>query len=161
MSDVYYYTGKCNSSKSNLHQIQENFIKALNSSAFNAACIGEPFCRAEFVNVTCGPVTTRRKRDTSQHHLETRSSNKFAYIVQFELLLSLDKTNQTIGQLFQQKANKLQSMVNEIQTEMDNGHFDIHLSDMHLESDSFGPGFPSYKCPVGMKTRMSTGSCGK
>ena len=161
MSDVYYYTGKCNSSQSNLHEIQTNFIKALNASAFNSVCLGEPFCKAEFVNITCGSVTTRRKRDANWHHLRVRSSDPYAYIIQFELLLSMDQRNQTISSQFVHKADTLQQMSIVIQNEMDSGHFDIHLGDLHLESDSFGPGVPSFKCPKGMVTRMKTGSCGK
>ena len=159
MSDVYYYTGQCNSSKTNIHQIQTNFIKALNSSAFNAVCVGEPFCKAEFVNVSCGPITTRRRRDISQHHLHVRSADPFAYIVQFELILALDAS--AVQSDFAVQAGKLQKMAGIIQTEMDSGHFDIHLSDLHTEYDSFGPGVPSFRCPEGTKTRMTTRSCGK
>ena len=160
MADVYYYTRKCNSSKANLNEIQTNFIKALNSSNFNALCIGEPLCKAENVNVTCGPITTRRKRDTYQHKLIPRSALSFAYVVQFELLLSLEATNQSANQHFATRADKLDKMMGIIQTEVDKGHFQIHPNDMHLEYDSLGYGTPSYKCPLGMKTRLSTGSCG-
>ena len=159
MSDVYYYTGECNSSEANLLEIKNNFIDALNSSNYNAVCIGERFCRADFVNVTCGPTQSRRRRDTNQHNILTRSAYTFAYVVQFELLVPLNDSDTQSD--FPVKAMLLQEMVNEIQTEMDSGHFDINPGDMHIEDDSFGPGIPSYKCPKGTKARLTTGSCGK
>ena len=159
MSDVYYYTGQCNSSKANLHEIQTNFIKALNSSTLNAVCLGEPFCKAEFVNVSCGAITTRRRRDTHHHDIQQRFAYSYAYVVQFELILALSSNG--VKSDFASKAGMLQQMANVIQSEMDNGHFGMNSSDMHIEFDSFGPGAPSFKCPIGTKTRLQTGSCGK
>ena len=159
MSDVFYYTGECNSSEANLLEIQNNFIAALTSSKFNASCINEPFCRAEFVNVTCGPIQSRRRRDIHQHYLLKRSVYPLAYAVEFELLVPLNG-NDTHSN-FQIKAALLQDMVTEIQNEMDTGHFDIQPSNMHIEHDSFSPGIPEYKCPKGTKPRRSTESCGK
>ena len=156
---MYYYTDKCNSSEANLLMIKNNFIEALNSSLFNAVCIDEPFCRAEFVNVTCGPTQSRRRRDNHQHYLLKRSAYSNVYVLEFELLLPLDENN--IETDFQLKSEVFQDMVTALQNEMDNGHFDIQPGNMHIESDSFGPGFPEYKCPQGTKPRWSTGSCGK
>ena len=159
MSDVYYYTDECNSSEANLLEIKNNFIEALNSSLFNAVCIDEPFCRAEFVNVTCWPTQSRRRRYNHQHYLLKRSTYSNVYALEFELLVLLDGNNiETDSQL---KSAVLQEMVAVIQKEMDIGHFDIQPGIMHIESNSFGPGFPEYKCPQGTKPRWSTGSCGK
>ncbi|XP_060576876.1 sushi, von Willebrand factor type A, EGF and pentraxin domain-containing protein 1-like [Ruditapes philippinarum] len=61
----YYYTGHCNSSAENMRQIKVNFVQALNTSMFSEACRGVPGCRAENVNVTCGPISGRHRRDVS------------------------------------------------------------------------------------------------
>ena len=79
--------------------------------------------------------------------------------MEFELLVPLNGNDTQSN--FQIKAAQLQDMVTEIQNEMDNGHFDIKPSIMHIKNDSFGPGIPEFKCPKGTKPRWSTESCGK
>lgn len=159
-SEFYYFTGKCNSSAENVNQIKENFVKALSSSKFQEECVDVPECQAKYVDVTCGPVTSRRKRDLT-HHLNRRSASKFAYIVQFELTLPYKaETGKSPDEIFAENEDLLYKMSNIIQQETDSGHFDLHIGDLQVESDSFGPGAPAMQCPSGTTPKTETASCG-
>ena len=161
MAEVYYYTGACNSSRANLQQIKNNFIRALNSSQYASVCVNEPFCTADYVNVTCGS-TSRRKRDTQHHDILRRSTRPFAYKVVIDLTVSLTSSSaSSSGMVFALKANILSQMAMKIEEELQKGHFGMPGLDMHIESDSFYQGLVEYKCPKGMQTRMTSGSCGK
>ena len=160
-ADIYYYTGVCNSSKENLRQIQTNFIKALNSSQFSSVCVDEPFCTAEFVNVTCGP-TSRRKRDVQRHHFQRRSTWQYAYKVTMELIVPLtSKPGQSASITFAMKANLLSQMALVIEQEIRSSHFDMHVTNMHLADNSFSQGLIEYKCPKGMRSKVASSSCSK
>ena len=161
-ADIYYYTGVCNSSKENLRQIQTNFIKALNSSQFSSVCTDEPFCTAEFVNVTCG-ATSRRKRDIeSTHNIQQRSTLPFAYKVSIEITVPLSSSpGQSASLTFAMKASLLSQMAYVIEQEIRTQHFDLHFADMHIQDDSFRQGLIEYKCPKGMKSKTASSSCSK
>ena len=66
--DLYYFDGDCSTPEAQA-QIRENFIQILNGSFFGVMCQDPVFkdrCRAENVEVTCGEVTSaRRKRRSS------------------------------------------------------------------------------------------------
>ncbi|CAH3141747.1 unnamed protein product [Porites lobata] len=66
--DLYYFDGDCSTPEAQA-QIRENFIRILNGSLFRVMCQDPVFkdrCTAENVEVTCGEVTTaRRKRRSS------------------------------------------------------------------------------------------------
>ena len=159
--EIYYYTGVCNSSTANFRQIQNNFIQALNSSMYNAVCINEPFCKAEFVNVTCGPTTTRRKRD-DYHGIFRRSAYHYMYTVILDLTVPIPvQSGLSASTTFAMKASLLTQMAMKIEEEMRSGHYNLPLADMHLESDSFYQDMVEYKCPKGMKSRIGSNSCGK
>ena len=70
---LHYFYGDCNTPDAQA-QIKQNFIKLLNNSYFNEACRDPALrdkCKAENVVVTCGNVTSRRKRasGTLRSHL--------------------------------------------------------------------------------------------
>ena len=159
-NEFYYYTGRCNSSTQNLNQIKENFVKALNSSKFQEECFGIPECQAKFVDVTCGKTSFRRKRDLTSR-IYRRSVAKFAYKLQFEFILPyMQVAGKTTDDVFVENEDMLYKMSDVIQLEVDSGHFDLHIGDLHVESDSYGPGFPSMVCPPGRFPRKETASCG-
>lgn len=154
-SEFYYYTGKCNSSEENLQEIQNNFVQALNSSKFYEECRGVPECKAEFVSVSCGPTSSRKRRDS---HVYKRSTGD-AYIINFELLLPFEEVEgKTADDVFTEKENMLYQMSDVIQTEVDAGHFDI--PDLIVDSDSFAVSYVQYKCGEGMMPRQESASCG-
>jgi hypothetical protein len=159
-NEFYYYTGKCNSSTENLYQIKENFVQALNTSKFSEYCVDIPACQARFVDVTCGPVSSRRKRDIN-FHVYRRSVPKFAYRLRFEFILPYKlETGKSADDIFAENEDRLYKMSDVIQKEVDSGHFDLHVDDLHIESDSYGPGVPSMICPSGTFPRKESASCG-
>lgn len=114
-------------------------------------------CTAQFVNVTCGP-TTRQKRHAVVHEITRRSSRHNVYTVSFDLTVALSNLSSSAS--FGMTAIILTQMAMKIEEEVRSGHFDIPRSDMHLESDSFYQDMIEYKCPRGMQSRMTSGSCG-
>ena len=61
---LYYYYGDCNSQEAQA-QIKENFIRLLNASGLIEDCqeiFPRDRCKPENVSVTCGNVTSRRRR---------------------------------------------------------------------------------------------------
>ena len=66
--DLYYFDGDCSTPEAQT-QIRENFIRILNGSVFEMICQDPAFrdrCTAENVEVSCGEVTSaRRKRRSS------------------------------------------------------------------------------------------------
>ncbi|XP_060568379.1 uncharacterized protein LOC132726983 [Ruditapes philippinarum] len=158
-NEFYYFTGQCNSSTQNLNQIKENFVQALNSSKFPEECVGIPACQAKFVDVTCGPVSSRRKRD-SNSHVYRRSVSKLAYTLRFEFILPYKPvTGKSADDIIAENEDRLYKMSDVIQKEVDSGHFDLHVGDLHVESDSYGPGVPSMVCPPGTIPRKESASC--
>ena len=159
-NEFYYFTGKCNSSTQNLNQIKEHFVQALNSSKFHGECIGILECQAKFVDVTCGSISSRRKRDLNSH-IYRRSVSKFAYKLQFEFILPYKQVaGKTADDFFAENKHRLNKMSDVIQQEVDSGHFDLNVGDLHVESDSYGPGNPSMVCPPGTIARKESASCG-
>ena len=160
-SSIFYYSDKCNSSKANIQQIQSNFIKALNSSQFSSVCVGEPFCSAEFVNVTCGP-TARRRREVAFYERLRRSAHRYAYKVTFDVSVPISSnTSQSKSMVFAMKANLLTQMTMVIDQEIRSGHFDLPVAGLQIESDSFNQGLIEYKCPKGLRAKMASESCSK
>ena len=159
MVEFYYYTGACNSSQKNLDQIRHNFIQALSSSLYKAVCNNDPACKAEYVSVTCGP-TTRRRRDITNK--ERRSTHPFVYTVAVDITVPLTvPAGQPLSAALATKANLLIAIGYKMQEEIRSGHFDLGLPDMQIRADDFYQGMVEFKCPNGMVSRMSTSSCGK
>ncbi|XP_053382454.1 uncharacterized protein LOC123540032 [Mercenaria mercenaria] len=158
-NEFYYYTGNCNSSTQNMNQIKENFVQALNSSKFPEECVGVPECQAKFVDVTCGPITSRRKRDLNSN-VYRRSVSKLAYTLRFEFILPYKPVaGKSPEDIFAENEDRLYKMSDVIQKEVDAGHFDLHVGDLRVESDSYGPGNPSMLCPSGTIPRKESASC--
>jgi len=144
---LFYYSGQCNSSAENLKQIQENFVKALNNSVYKAACLGNPNCRAEYVSISCGEVSGRRKR-----------SIEYAYVIQLEIWVPFKRVvGQDDSQLFTETKSLLYDIADVIADETVTGHFD--LDGLTVRSDSFAGGQVQYSCPRGTATQSSA-SCG-
>ncbi|WAQ94734.1 TSP2-like protein [Mya arenaria] len=115
-SEFYYYTDRCNKSDTNLLKIQENFVKALNSSKFPEFCRHNPYCQAKFVDVTCGPATSRRKRD-----IHPRSAANLAYIINFEFELPFNVPSGTSeSDAFEDTEKLLYQMADVMQNAVDN-----------------------------------------
>ncbi|XP_052801058.1 uncharacterized protein LOC128231848 isoform X3 [Mya arenaria] len=152
-SEFYYYTDKCNSSDTNLLEIQENFVKALNSSKFFEYCRNDPNCQAKFVDISCGPTTSRRKRD-----IQPRSDANLAYIVNFEFELPFNvPAGKSESEAFEEIEKLLFQMADVVQDAVDNGEFD--MPGLRVKSDSFALGNAQLKCAIGMVGRQTTGSC--
>ena len=65
--DLYYFDGDCRTPEAQT-QIRENFIRILNGSLFRMICQDPAFrdrCTAEIVEVTCGEVTSKRRKRRS------------------------------------------------------------------------------------------------
>lgn len=160
-NEFFYYTGTCNSSAQNLDEIRDQFVQALNSSHYQEECVGVPECQAKFVDVTCGPITSRRKRDIHSH-INRRSTLMFAYKLQFDLILPyIAVAGKSPDHIFSENEDQLYKMSDVIQEEVDSGHFDLDASDLHVESDSYGPGTPAMQCPIGTIARRESATCGE
>jgi hypothetical protein len=70
-------------------------------------------------------------------------------------------TGKSADDIFAENEDRLYKMSDVIQKEVDSGHFDLHVGDLHVESDSYGPGVPSMVCPPGTIPRKESASCGK
>ena len=145
---MFYYSGQCNSSAENLQQIQENFVKALNSSAYKAVCVGNQNCRAEYVSISCGDVSGGRKR-----------SVEYAYVIQLDILVPFKRVaGQDDSQIFTETQSLLYDIADVIADETETGHFDF--DGLTVQIDSFAPGGQvQYSCPKGTATQTSA-SCG-
>ena len=66
--DLYYFDGDCRTPEAQA-QIRENFIRILNGTNFFEKMCKDPEvrdrCTAENVEVTCGEVTSRRRKRRS------------------------------------------------------------------------------------------------
>ena len=159
LGDFFYYTGACNSSKENMQEIGENFVRALNSSLYSAACIGVPECDAKYVNITCGPTTSRRKRH-DHSAIVKRQVDKYAYKVQFELSVPFQPANgQSDTERFIELEDIMFNMLDIIQDKTKSGHFDI--AGYHTDENSVRPGVAEYACPPGTVSAKRKASCGK
>ena len=159
LADFYYYTEACNSSKENMQEISENFVLALNSSQYNAACIGVPECDARYVNITCGSTTSRRKRHEDAAIVK-RQVVKYAYKVQFELSVPFQPANgQSDTERFIELEDIMFNMLNVIKNETQSGHFDI--AGYHTDENSVRSRASEYACPHGTVSIHQKASCGK
>lgn len=157
-SEFYYYTDACNSSKENLQQIQNNFVEALNRSAYHEECVGVPDCHARFVSVFCGSVTSRKRREI---HINKRSATEeFVYVVIMEMVLPFQEDAlKSNDEIFAANEEVLNKMADVIQQEVYSGGFDI--DGLTLKSDSFAIGGAQYQCEKGLLPRPETASCSK
>lgn len=154
--ELYYYTSECNSSAESLLEIQVKFIHALNSSAFQSYCTGKSACRAEFVDVTCGDVTGRRKRSIEAR---VKRQAEQAYIINVEFILPFErKDGQSDTDIFTNAENVLYGIADVLAEEVNNGLFEI--DGLTLSRDSFAYDNVQYSCPKGTLTK-SAASCGK
>lgn len=155
-SDFYYYTDKCNSSSENLLEIQENFVRALNTSKFFEYCRNNPDCQARYVKVSCGQTSSRMKRDTRVYPRPER----LAYIVEFEIILPLNIVNdETKQEAIARAEEMLRGVSRNMKKAAIDGVFDI--PGLRVEEDSFAAGLPTIQCPTGMEPRTTENTCGK
>ncbi|XP_052226025.1 sushi, von Willebrand factor type A, EGF and pentraxin domain-containing protein 1-like isoform X2 [Dreissena polymorpha] len=153
-SDFYYYTDKCNSSAENLLEIQENFVMALSASRFLEYCRNNPDCQAKYVRVSCGPTSSRRKRDIHRNPRPER----FAYIVEFEIILPLNIVDdETKQEAIARTEEKLSGVSRNIRRAAMDGLFDI--PGLRVENDSVEVGLPIIQCPNGMVPRPTENTC--
>jgi hypothetical protein len=157
--ELYYYSKTCNES---LDEIKTNFITVLNASVFFEHCRNVPECQAKYVSVQCGNLTTRRRRDNelSFTHQE-RATPGMAYIVKFDISVPFDQGDTDTAEAIALNSNILQAMASTIEQEVRSGVFDIHVNGVHLEDDSFSPGYVEFVCPDGMTPKEDSPSCGK
>ncbi|KAH3752981.1 hypothetical protein DPMN_187608 [Dreissena polymorpha] len=157
-SEFFYYTNACNSSEENLLQIRNNFIKALNSSAYRDFCSDGTNCDARFVQLTCGPVSTQRTKRKSKRAV--RASSDLAYKVEFVLDTLFEvKEGQTDVSRYQELEAMLYNMVEQLSSDVENGLFDIQ--GLAVDSRSLYVGFVEFGCPKGSRSKSTTPSCGK
>ena len=142
-----------------MQEIGENFVRALNSSMYNAACIGVPECDAKYVNITCGPTTSRRKRH-DDGAIVKRQVDKYAYKIQFELSVPFQPANgQRDIDHFIELENIMFNMLDVIKDKTKSGHF--HMAGFHTDENSVRSGVSEYACPPGTVSKKLNASCGK
>lgn len=159
-SQFFYYTGRCNSSVENLKQIQENFVQALNASVFHEECRDVPECQAKFVDVTCGPVS-RRKRD-AEDVIVRRSPTSMAYKLRVEFLIPFKKVpGKTTDDIFYENEVILNRMSQAVQKEVNAGRFNLNINGLLVTSVSYEQGSARLLCPNGTLAKWDTGTCGR
>ena len=95
-SELYYYSGDC-SDEATLEQIKQQFLTIITNEAqplFHSICPKDLSCTVDSVTVTCGPVSSRRKRRSYIHHIEKRAETH-ATVFAFDLSTEWKPGNMT------------------------------------------------------------------
>ncbi|XP_052777955.1 sushi, von Willebrand factor type A, EGF and pentraxin domain-containing protein 1-like [Mya arenaria] len=166
-NEYFYYSNNCIDSEEARQEIKENFTAALNTSLYRAVCVNVPECDAKYVNVTCGPTSTRRKRNDHAivkknvkhaYDIAKRQTNEDAYVVGFEISIPFDKAS---GQSDEERFVEIEDVMYKIhgvfEGESDSGHFDIE--GLTTDEFSLGVGIGEYECPTGMRSTAMAASC--
>jgi hypothetical protein len=95
------------------------------------------------------------------HRIVRSSAVRIAYILRFDIVLPIYHETRRNADVFQESESRLYRMSDIIQKEVNAGHFDLHIADLHVDSESYDPGIPSMVCPNGTVPRKETRSCGR
>ncbi|XP_019645335.1 PREDICTED: sushi, von Willebrand factor type A, EGF and pentraxin domain-containing protein 1-like [Branchiostoma belcheri] len=151
--ELYYYSGSCGDLGS-LQEIRENFIKALNISAYSELCLKFTECTATNVNVTCGPVTRRARG--------VQAAAKYRVRIGFHLQITPSDESLLTQQDMYKLEETLDMMATTVEDEMREGRFNLDsVGDMALDLDVYSVYFdhPEMECPYGTVARYSSHSC--
>ncbi|XP_078656597.1 sushi, von Willebrand factor type A, EGF and pentraxin domain-containing protein 1-like isoform X2 [Branchiostoma floridae x Branchiostoma belcheri] len=151
--ELYYYSGSCGDLGS-LQEIRENFVKALNSSAYSELCLKFTECTATNVNVTCGPVTRRARG--------LQAAAKYRIRIGFHLQITPADESLLTQRDMHKLEETLDMMAATVEDEMREGRFNLDsVGDMALDLDVDSVYFdhPEIECPYGTVARYSSHSC--
>ncbi|KAK7477575.1 hypothetical protein BaRGS_00031180, partial [Batillaria attramentaria] len=135
-ADVFYYAGNCDTS---LDELRQNFIDRINNSTWKDACINVPLCTAENVEVTCGAITGRRKK---------RSTDNNVYVqFDFDIKMSYVEGSKTKEEAYQEYMAMAATVQSKLTADANAGHFNF----LGLETNEYSVGYPSLRadCPPG------------
>ena len=113
------------------------------------------------MNITCGPVTSRKRRGATSFDGRLRRSAKYAYVVDFKISIPFDLQSMKAADAYSFYDDMLYDVTDQLDKEVQAGAFNIGLGDLHVDSDSFAPGYTELDCAPGTMQRVSKGSCGK
>ncbi|XP_059154874.1 sushi, von Willebrand factor type A, EGF and pentraxin domain-containing protein 1-like [Physella acuta] len=144
----YYYSADCSANSS---QIKDNFLLILNDVGLSDVC-GDDGCVVNSVEITCGPITQRRKKKDTQ-----------PFLYEIKAVISLgnykDQTSPDETQIFYQ--NIVDGVNNQILSASDSGKFNMPNVGTF---DSFKSGEMDFRCEPGKQivyTKMSCAGCGQ
>ena len=175
-----YFTGDC-SSEETQNQIKQQFITVLNSSVgLSFLCTKYPGCGIDNVDVECGLVQERKKREIKKREITSdKQTIRDRYIrslhgnrikrdythelfISFDLFIKLHDEPDGSGKWTEIKKtfNELETLT---QSNIENGTLDLKIENFPMELDrtSFRTNGPVLYCPPGSKARYSTLGCGE
>ncbi|KAK7466023.1 hypothetical protein BaRGS_00037424 [Batillaria attramentaria] len=146
-ADVFYYAGNCDTS---LDELRQNFIDRINNSTWKDACINVLLCTAENVEVTCGAISGRRKRNANENSERVRrqtQTDDFYVQFDFDIVITYDEGSKTREETYQDFKAMLAIVQTNLRADADAGDFDF----LGLETYEYSVGYPTLHadCPPG------------
>lgn len=162
LGEFFYYTGDCND-PTVLVEIKNNFIKQmqrLESQGWNGVCPSQIDCNVNNTEVTCGPVSGKKKRDINyvmEHVMSKRSTHEIR--VEVKLATTWYDFNSTGGSTFYFLEEVQKKVFEVMKSSATAGN--LTVSGLSPDISSFALGYSDPDCPVGNIIRWSTLTCGK
>ncbi|XP_062607291.1 uncharacterized protein LOC134269086, partial [Saccostrea cucullata] len=163
--EFYYFAGDCNDPET-LAQIKEKFInvmKQLEIGGWAGVCPNSTECNVNNTDVTCGPVSGKRKRSADEtgynwynvpsgryRRSTFKISVSFSVKTSWQNFISSVDTYNLMGMI-------QQSIFDIIKGLAVNGSFNV--SGMDPDINSFSSGLSEPECPEGTAIKQSTMSC--
>ena len=157
--EYFYYTGDCNN-VSVQEAIKQNFVNEMqklenSGPGYAGVCPDQATCNVGAVDVTCGPVSGRRKRREITRH--ARSTHEI--IVMCRIYINTTDTSKTPAATFWENEDILIDIFNLIKQLGQNGTLDA--AGLSPDVSSFANGYSEVTCPEGTTIRMSSLTCGR
>lgn len=162
LGEFFYYTGDCND-PTVLEEIKNNFInqmQRLESQGWNGVCPSQIDCNVNNTEVTCGPVSGKKKRDVNsvlEHVFHKRSTHEIR--VEVKLTTTWYNFNSTGSSTFYFLEEVQKKVFDVMKLSATAGNLTVR--GLSPDINSFVLGYSDPDCPKGTFVRWSTLSCGK
>ncbi|KAK7466018.1 hypothetical protein BaRGS_00037419, partial [Batillaria attramentaria] len=157
LTDMFYYMGSCSNSTD---ELKREFIQHLNNSPWKDACTNVASCIPENIQVTCGPLS-RRKRSADSFpgadHLNTRrrrQTGSFYIDITFEIVMDFEDNGRTQEQAFQDLSTTQNEILQQLRKDAKAGLFNI--GNLTADEDSVAQDGISADCPQGTLFKETT-----
>uniref|UniRef100_K1QIC0 Sushi, von Willebrand factor type A, EGF and pentraxin domain-containing protein 1 n=1 Tax=Magallana gigas TaxID=29159 RepID=K1QIC0_MAGGI len=160
LGEFFYYTGDCND-PTVLVEIKSNFInqmQLLESQGWNGVCPSQIDCNVNNTEVTCGPVSGKKKRDINyvmEHVMSKRSTHEIR--VEVKLATTWYDFNSTGGSTFYFLEEVQKKVFEVMKSSATAGN--LTVSGLSPDISSFALGYSDPDCPQGTFVRWSSLGC--
>ncbi|KAK7466020.1 hypothetical protein BaRGS_00037421, partial [Batillaria attramentaria] len=145
-TQLFYSVDSCETSPDTF---RDNFIERINNSTLKDLCVNVPSCTASNVEVTCGPVVTRKRRaaleDTDADSQEPMATPHI--LLSYDFRLKYEEGKRLPKETFQYYMRLKDTIFDNVKMHAQSGHLDV--DNVPLDKSSIQQPIVHVDCPPG------------